>query len=302
MSVDELPSQKVAWMGGQSVSELVADFRASRRNVLAVDGFMGSGKTPISLMLEFLLGIGCTHVDDYLPSDTTANKGRPFLEVLNLNRLQTDIRGAASTGPAVVEGILVRDVLSRVYADSPAYHVYVAAVWSPSKTEVRWNEGDRLRLGASNDELDAQIVEYHRRLGPQINFDRSLLRDQDRFSVNSTLLSPDGQQFAIPHQAIQESGIKKWRRRGSAYQSADATAVNLPLGLIDPRLPVATPDLPRDRMKELISAIVQGNPIAPVKVSHAQRNGIYNLIEGHHRYFASITSGFTRLPAILASG
>jgi hypothetical protein len=159
-------------------------FSSSSCSIVGIDGFMRSGKSPLSCMLEIQLGVECLHIDDYLPPARPEHKGLRFVDVLDLQKLRRAVDVRRARGPLLIEGILLRDIIKLLSLEDTVFHVYVAAVWRPSASCVRWNEGDRLVPGAYNSPLDTQIVEYHTRQMPQKYFDVAVLRDQDQ--SNST--------------------------------------------------------------------------------------------------------------------
>ena len=304
MTLAELEHGNIHWMSERTAKEVVARFAASGRSVLGIDGFMGSGKSPLSLMLEFQLGVECLHVDDYLPPASPEHEQRRFIDVLDLPRLRRAIDVHRGRGALLIEGILLRDVLSLLLQEEPVFHVYVAAAWRPSPGEMRWNEGDRLALGAFNNALDGQIVEYHCRLLPQHDYDFAVLRDRDDFGHNGIFLAPDGQKFHIPPSVLRASRFHQRKRRSSAFLCCATDAVLEPLGLVTPPLlSPTTRSLNDDRLSSVLTAIVDNAPLPAVAV--IQKTGNPRrlvLLDGAHRYFASVAAGFTRLPALHVSG
>ena len=181
MADAELSDEAVRWLGSGVADDVATAFRNSSRDILGVDGFMGAGKSPFASMMEHQLGVRCIRIDDYLPTPPDARDNRDYVSKLDTHRLKHDLEFTLRDGQALIEGILLRDILHRTETSPSVFHVYVAAVWVPDRGSVRWNEGDRLQPGAENDVLDRQIVDYHNLWLPHQNCDVAVLRDGDRY-------------------------------------------------------------------------------------------------------------------------
>jgi hypothetical protein len=180
MNLAELAGENILWLCDRTAMDVAERFSSSSCSIIGIDGFMHSGKSPLSCMLEFQLGVECLHIDDYLPPARPEHNGLRFVDVLDLQQLRRSVDVRRARGPLLIEGILLRDIIELLSLKDAVFHVYVAAVWRPSASCVRWNEGDRLVPGAFNSPLDTQIVEYHTRQMPQNCFDVAVLRDQDQ--------------------------------------------------------------------------------------------------------------------------
>lgn len=297
MTTAELDHKNIQWLSNVSPTNIVTLVVAGNCRVIALDGFMGSGKSPLSLMLEFQLGVECIHIDDFLsPASTEARK---FIDVLDLDRMASVVESRKTCGPVLIEGILLRDVLARLPRLDPVLHIYVAAAWRPSPEQMRWNEGDRLAQDNAPNSLDGQIVEYHHRLLPHKNYDLAVLRDQDQFRpFYGPFIAPDGQEFHVPESIVSSSRLNTYTRKSGAFRCNAADVSEEALGLIKaPLLSSKTRSLDPERLGNVLKAIVNDSPLPPVVLFRADGAAHSVLLDGAHRYFSSVAAGLMRVPA-----
>ncbi|MDY6946995.1 MAG: hypothetical protein SXG53_14865 [Pseudomonadota bacterium] len=297
MTSAELDHKNIQWMSNVSPTNIVTLAVAGNCRVIALDGFMGSGKSPLSLMLEFQLGVECIHIDDFLPPAST--EAKKFIDVLDLDRMVSAVESRKTRGPVLIEGILLRDVLARLPPLDPVLHIYVAAAWRPGPEQMRWNEGDRLAQDNPPNSLDGQIVEYHHRLLPHKNYDLAVLRDQDQFKrFYGPFIAPDGQLFQVPGSVVSASRLNTYTRKSGAFRCTAADVPEEALGLIKP--PLLSPEtrsLDTERLRSVLTGIVNDSPLPPVVLCRTDGAAHSVLLDGSHRYFSSVAVGFMRVPA-----
>jgi hypothetical protein len=118
-------------------------------------------------------------------------------------------------------------------------------------------------------------------------------------------------EFEIPDAWLTEASMNGFTRTAPAFRS---TAVAVPVLLREIEPPYRTPSTPKDwcgfdhdRMVRVLNWIVTDAEIEPVPVlrlpssellSHAPYG--YRVLDGFHRFYASIVAGFECLPAVLA--
>lgn len=114
-------------------------------------------------------------------------------------------------------------------------------------------------------------------------------------------------EFQIPDEWWAEAGMTAGLPEGRAFRS-DATAQLVPLVDIEPstRCPETVRDFrgfERDRLIEILRGIASAASIPPIclltlregdRVSHPYH---YAILNGHHRFYASIAAGFDLIPA-----
>jgi len=110
---------------------------------MAIDGFMGSGKTPFGSMIEARLGRRCIRIDGYLPLTPPENQTR-YIDRLDLGRLASDLTLSLNEGFAAIEGILAREALKRLGRSDETFHVYVAGAWVTGPGKVKWPDAAQL--------------------------------------------------------------------------------------------------------------------------------------------------------------
>jgi hypothetical protein len=117
-------------------------------------------------------------------------------------------------------------------------------------------------------------------------------------------------EFEIPDAWLTEAGLDRFTRTAPAYCST-ASAVPVPLRKIEP--PYRTPSTQKDwrgfdheRLVRVLNWMVTGAEIEPVPLlklpsselrSHAPYG--YRVLDGFHRFYASIAAGFECLPGVI---
>jgi hypothetical protein len=128
MCESALVAAGIGWLSRASADEIVRRFEESEKRVMAIDGFMGSGKTPLGSMIEARLGRRCIRIDGYLPLTPPENQVR-YIDRLDMNILASDLTESLREGPTAIDGILAREVLKHLGRSNEAFHVYVAGAW-----------------------------------------------------------------------------------------------------------------------------------------------------------------------------
>jgi hypothetical protein len=114
----------------------------------------------------------------------------------------------------------------------------------------------------------------------------------------------------IPDDWLAEAGMANFARTSISYLSA-AAAVLVPLRSIEPpfRNPAVTKDwrgFERARLVSVMRGIVAGAQIDPVpllrlpnEISGHRSPFEYRVLDGYHRFYASIVAGFESLPGTM---
>ncbi len=136
---------------------------------MAIDGFMGAGKSTLSFELAALLNGFRVGLDCYVDRDLDVTD---YVEKLKLSHLARDLGNLIIRFPCVVvEGIRVLDVLERL-RHTPSTRVYVKRVSSVGI----WHDGHHLENfedGSSvpDDWLLRDELSYHARRRPHCEAD-----------------------------------------------------------------------------------------------------------------------------------
>jgi hypothetical protein len=258
---------------------------------------MGSGKSPVASMIEYRLGVECIRLDRYLPQPPPLSSTK-YVDAIDLHRLSIDLSSALTAGVAVIEGVLIRNILDRlqIVAANQTFHVYVAGAWKPDNARVTWP--DERQLGSDKvGSLSAEIVEYHRTKSPHQLFDALILRDQDEPEKTGAFLAPDGQSFEVSETAWPRENIHQLRANRNSFVCNQADAAYESLGLIrPPTLGPSTRSLENDRLRSVLQAIVSGTSLPAVVVIRDRGEAIATLLDGAHRYFGSVATGAVQIP------
>jgi hypothetical protein len=135
-------------------------------HIVAIDGFMGSGKTCLSFSLAAHLDAFRVGLDSYVHRDSEV---QDYVEKLRLNHLARDLEKLQMRFTCVVvEGIRVLDVLQRV-GHKPSTRVYVKRVSSVGI----WHDGYHLEdyedgSNVPEDWLHRDEFAYHVRRRPHL--------------------------------------------------------------------------------------------------------------------------------------
>lgn len=138
-------------------------------HIVAIDGFMGAGKTNLSFEVAELLNGFRVGLDSYVDRDREV---ADYLEKLRLEHLSRDLGNLQRWFPyVVVEGIRVLDVLERL-GQEPTSQVYVKRI----STVGIWHDGldlEDFEDGAvvEDDWLRRDQLTYHARRSPHISPD-----------------------------------------------------------------------------------------------------------------------------------
>jgi hypothetical protein len=134
--------------------------------LVAVDGMLGAGKTPLAEQAAPRLGLSCLDFDDYvLPQH--ARRGLGYVAALRLNNLRRDIDDAPAG--VILAGACMRDVLAQLRREA-TIHVYVKR-WNTLRD--CWEDED----SCGEEALDlitpglrdsrGAAIEYHMRRHPE---------------------------------------------------------------------------------------------------------------------------------------
>jgi len=133
--------------------------------IVGLEGFSGSGKTKFAHQLSLRLSVNVQHVDSF----ATAFDNPPrYLDCLDLVKLRRALEEGEQSRPLIVEGICLRDVLSRIGMSATTY-VYVKRI---GKNGL-WYDGLHLEdfeagnpIPGDTAEPHHSDLEYHARIRP----------------------------------------------------------------------------------------------------------------------------------------
>jgi hypothetical protein len=91
---------------------LLDAIQASGRTSIAIDGFMGVGKSTLASQVADALGGRVVETDEYAISPSEPITDGYYPKRLDQAKLRYDLLEAAALGPVVVEGICMRDTIS----------------------------------------------------------------------------------------------------------------------------------------------------------------------------------------------
>jgi hypothetical protein len=118
-------------------------------------------------------------------------------------------------------------------------------------------------------------------------------------------------EFELPYEWLADAGMIGFRPLTAKFRSTADAKLSIPLRDIEP--PFRYPEHPKDfrgferlRMVHILSRIVADAEIDPVPVLALSGSEFlrppfqYRVLDGVHRFYASIAAGFANLPAVLA--
>jgi hypothetical protein len=163
------------------VERLAAHCQSLGRRFVAVEGFSGSGKTTLAKDLSARMDAPLISIDKYLSDDPDSIVIPSYVARLEQGKLR---RAASHASIAVIEGILLRDVLAEIAGRSDLVVVYVARC-SQLGTSFIWHDGVRIEDGDGDvggiECLAQSELEYHRRIRPHEDADAVVLRVEGTF-------------------------------------------------------------------------------------------------------------------------
>jgi hypothetical protein len=171
--------QRVFMMDAESPEFVARQIRMRDTALACVDGFTQAGKS--SFARKLALSLGWRHINlDHMSSGAKVESDH-YVDCLDLEKLAGAIETSAG---AVVEGVCVRDVVSRVRSTDDAVNTYIARVSRPGIGHLIWHDGvelERPEFESRDTEpwLTRDIIAYHRRVRPQAIADFILIRVED---------------------------------------------------------------------------------------------------------------------------
>jgi hypothetical protein len=292
-SREEIAESGARWLCKSTAEEIAVEYRQSGRRILAVDGFMGSGKSSLAELLAAQLGCGALSLDDCLPEQQS---NPSYVGQLDHPRIASAIEGFRADGEGIIEGICLRIVLQQHHvASEDVFYVYAASV-AVQAEHVLWHEAsivDREKMPPQR--LHREIVIYHREWRPHASAHVTVIRSDQNEMLE--FWAPNGQQFSIRAALWKAAGIGLWVPPAKCYISAiPASAVELLSAIRPPVLSPETRGLDDSRLLDILTKIRRGTPLDPVKVYREPETDTIVLYDGAHRYFASVALCCTNIP------
>jgi hypothetical protein len=104
--------------------------------------------------------------------------------------------------------------------------------------------------------------------------------------------------YAISDELLAECGLVRGAARGTSYRCTDPAALYLPLGnMIVPQ----GRKLNEAALKKILLGFRDGDDIPPVEAFYEPRTTEFHLLDGAHRWRASLAFGFRQIPCELKS-
>ena len=103
--------------------------------------------------------------------------------------------------------------------------------------------------------------------------------------------------YAVPDSLLAEFGLQSYRATALSYRCDDPAAVLIPVGELKP--PILGPDrrgLAPDRLRRVFKSIASGQPLDAIPVFREDGAKYTTMLDGAHRYFASVKCGFSSIP------
>jgi hypothetical protein len=102
--------------------------------------------------------------------------------------------------------------------------------------------------------------------------------------------------YAISDELLAECGLVRGAARATSYRCTDPAALYLPLGnLIVPQ----SRKLNEGALRRILLGFRDGDDIPPVEVFYEPRKTEFHLLDGAHRWRASLAFGFPQIPCEL---
>lgn len=136
----------------ESLRRLLAD---SRKGLIAIDGYHGTGKSTVAREVATRLRLPCVHLDDFL----IRNQGA-FLECLRYDQLSLALRQR----PVIVEGLCMLAVLQKLAITADVF-IYIRAAESPA-AQIQGTAILSVRRKPMGTPLSREVAEYHRLFEP----------------------------------------------------------------------------------------------------------------------------------------
>lgn len=124
----EIAESGARWLCKSTAEQIAVEYRQSGRWLLAVDGFMDSGKSTLVTLLAEQLRCGVLSLDETLPEEPS-DLSLSYVERLDASRISSAIARLRADGEGIVEGVCLRSVLAQHGVGlRDVFHVYAASV------------------------------------------------------------------------------------------------------------------------------------------------------------------------------
>ena len=101
----------------------------------------------------------------------------------------------------------------------------------------------------------------------------------------------------VPDALLAEFGLQPYSATAPSYRCDDPAAVLVPIGkLIPPKLGPDRRSLVRERLRRVLASIAAGQPLDAIPVFREDGAQCATILDGAHRYFASVKCGFSSIP------
>jgi hypothetical protein len=176
-SLSERP--RVQLLSAQSVRDIARDVLAANARWVWVEGFSAAGKSDFAASLAHRLEWQHIELDD-LTVDTPPVRAVSYADFMDREKLSRCLGSSEKRHSVVLDGICLREVLSRINAVEEAYVVYIARVSQPTTGALLWHDGlDMERPTSDTSFFTLSTIWYHRELRPYDDARRILLRIGD---------------------------------------------------------------------------------------------------------------------------
>lgn len=102
--------------------------------------------------------------------------------------------------------------------------------------------------------------------------------------------------YAIPDELLVECGLVRGSATARSYRCSDPQALYLPLSsMIVPQGRM----LDTAKLKQILCGFRDGDDIAPVEAFYEQDKRVFHLLDGAHRWRASLAYGYVQIPCEL---
>src|SRR5579871_4141280 len=130
-----------------------------------------------------------------------------------------------------------------------------------------------------------------------VTLHRSPCLDHKKSSVTFIARMTEEPLYVVPDALLAEFGLQPCCATAPSYRCDDPAAVLVPVGELIP--PILGPDrrgLMPERLRWVLESISTGRPLDAIPVYREDGAQYVTILDGAHRYFASVKCGFSLIP------